>query len=68
MNPFFFLSGEYAKNCFKNVKKRYLKRMDSVKQLDKLGTSSATINKTKRKLDAFFSLTAILSQGKQKAT
>ena len=42
--------------------------MDSVKQLDKLGTSSATINKTKRKVDAFFSLTAILSQGKQKAT
>ena len=67
MNP--FLSGEYAKNFFENEKRRYLKRMNAVKKLDKSGTSSVAVNKAKGKVDAYFcfSLAAILSQGKRKA-
>ena len=32
---FLFLLGEFAKNCFEKVKKRYLKRRNAVKKIGK---------------------------------
>ena len=42
-----------AKNCFENIKKRYLKRRNELKKWDKSGTSSAVVDKARRDLDVY---------------
>ena len=50
---FFVILRETAQNFFDRVKRRYLKRRLELKKVGKSGTSSAVVDKARRKLNAY---------------